>query len=173
MRFIAVWCCALIVALLSSAALAAESGVTPSGLYFTIYSDGEATVSRSKGALETDWKIKCSIDKMNDKKECFVAAKRSPIVVDYGYSDKPRRVCVAGHDFPRRTAMIRAGKSKPIATESNGCVSVSRILPALLNSDSVATRKYHWPYSDSLDESGPLTGLKEALGIVAIIRGRI
>ncbi|MCF1436834.1 hypothetical protein GOZ97_22675 [Agrobacterium vitis] len=110
---------------------------------------------------------------MNDKKDCEIFAKRSPILIDYKFSSTPQIVCVQGHDFPGRTALIRIDGNAPIRTGENGCVSAQQVMDQLKAGTKVSTRKTHWPYDQNRDQEGDLVGLGEAMQLLEYIRSRI
>ena len=145
-------------------------GTTSNGLTYKIYGDGTATITADASAISPDWRITCKSDAMNDKQDCDIESGRTSLLIDYKFSKTPQLVCIKGHDFPGRNAYIRIGKSTPIRTNEYGCLPASKIISSLLSSDSVSTRKVHWPYDYHVDETGPLRGLKEAVDLMAYIR---
>lgn len=67
------------------------------------------------------------------------------VYLDFSQSDM-ERICVYGHDFPARTAMLRVGKNPPIRTNENGCVDMSEELEAQLTSNKLLkVRGVEWP----------------------------
>lgn len=147
-----------------------RAGTTPSGLNYKIYGDGEATINSDISNITPDWKIICKTDAMNDKLDCDITSGRTPLFIDYSYSINPQTVCIYGHDYPGRVALIRVDKSPPISSGENGCVTAAAIMPALLRSKTISTRKVHWPYDNTVDETGPLLGLREATELLLYVR---
>ena len=70
-------------------------------------------------------------------------------------------LCVAGHDYPGLTAMIRVDGKKAIETNENGCLSLSNSLDDQLRSGlKVVIRGSHWPYKSPETKSISLDGYR-------------
>lgn len=152
-----------------------HAGITKTGLHYFIYSDGTATISQTADTFSSKlWAVNCRIDAMNDRKDCEIFGERSPLLIDYRFSDRPSLICVQGHDFPGRTAMIRIDSSAPIRTGENGCVTASRDLVERLKAAKVvSTRKVHWPYDQNVDEQRDTLGLADAMDLLSYVRSRL
>ena len=56
-------------------------------------------------------------------------------------------LCVAGHNFPGKKAMIRIDNNKAIETNKSGCLIISNAIDAQLRlGNKITIRGYHWPY---------------------------
>lgn len=148
-----------------------RQGSTPSGMTYKIYSDGEATIITRPDVIFSGWKVRCKKDVMNDKQDCDITSYDAPLLIDYGFQSTPRLVCITQHDFPGRRAQMRIGGSQPITTSENGCVSAPAVMSRLLSSETVSTRKYHWPNDYKIDETSRLLGLKDAIDLMTYVRG--
>ncbi|MEP4525113.1 MAG: hypothetical protein ABJ005_13980, partial [Alloalcanivorax venustensis] len=87
---------------------------------------------------------------------------KSDIYLWINLSQSTREVfCVAGHDYPGLTAMIRVDSEKAIETNENGCLSLSNSLDDQLRSGSkVFIRGSHWPYKSPETKNISLDGYR-------------
>lgn len=152
-----------------------RTGITKTGLHYFIYGDGTGTISRTEDTFSSKlWAVNCRIDAMNDRKDCEIFGQSSPLLIDYRLSDRPSLICVQGHDFPGRTALIRVDGSAPIRTGENGCVTATRdLVERIRNAHMVSTRKVHWPYDQNMDEQRETVGLGDAMDLLSYIRDRL
>lgn len=145
-----------------------RGGTTPSGSTYRFYSDGSGSLTNG---LST-WSFSCSTDKINDQKKCEISNSSVDLFINYGASSSPRWICSIRHDFPGRTGAIRVDSNKAMTTDTDGCIPGSRI-SQLLTGKSITVRSVEWPYDYHRDATGPITGLKDAMDLVAHIRKNI
>ena len=79
---------------------------------------------------------------------------------------------MTGHDFPGRRSAIRIGTSPARTTDTEGCIG-GGAFAALLQDDTVVTRRVEWPYDYAKDDTGPLEWLGEAYDLMRYIRGNV
>lgn len=151
--------------------LRSREGTAPSGLSYRYYSDGTGSVGDITNGEH--WTINCAIDRISDKRTCHISSSEANIFVQYRSNKHPTSICVWDHDFPGRTAMIRADKNTAIKTNEEGCVAAPKILKQMLAGSAITTRSIKWPYEDSIDKTASLKGFGDAVKLVAFIRTNI
>lgn len=107
------------------------------------------------------WSFRIKNDEMTDEQKISVRRYPYKMTDQFGeikldsnvylwinLSNAHREVlCVAGHDFPGKTAMIRVDKNDPIETNKNGCLHLSSSLDdQLRKGNTLIIRGYHWPF---------------------------
>lgn len=138
------------------------------GLHFRVFADGSGSVALGPGVQAFRWWIDCRVDAMDDRRHCYLSSMDG-LFISFGATDRPTQVCVSGHDFPGRTAMIRIDRNPPITTSERGCVAAETIMPQLLAGAEVTTRRVRWPRDFNVDTTTTLEGLSAALGLIARI----
>lgn len=91
-------------------------------------------------------------------------------MIIYQEAREPRMICVRGHDFPKRPAMIRVDKQPPVTTDDESCVDAEMIFGDLSGAKFILTRWYKWPYDTPVDTTTSLLGIAVAVKIVAEIQ---
>lgn len=131
--------------------------------------------ANSKTTFDDEWSFQVKNDEMDD--EQIITVRRYPhkisdrfgemqlksdIYLWINLSQSSREVlCVAGHDYPGLTAMIRVDNKKAIETNENGCLSLSNSLDDQLRSGSkVVIRGSHWPYKSPETKDISLDGYR-------------
>lgn len=111
--------------------------------------------------LKDTWSFKIKNDEMTDEQK--ISARRYPYNMSDAFGEikldsnvylwinlsnaDQEVLCVAGHDYPGKTAMIRVDKNDPIETNKNGCLHLNSSLDdQLRNGYTLVIRGYHWPY---------------------------
>ncbi|MEP4348476.1 MAG: hypothetical protein ABJ343_05540 [Marinobacter sp.] len=129
----------------------------------------------SESTFDDEWSFQVKNDEMDD--EQIITVRRYPhkisdrfgemelksdIYLWINLSQSTREVfCVAGHDYPGLTAMIRVDSEKAIETNENGCLSLSNSLDDQLRSGSkVFIRGSHWPYKSPETKNISLDGYR-------------
>ncbi|MEP1895712.1 MAG: hypothetical protein ABJQ98_16530 [Alloalcanivorax venustensis] len=131
--------------------------------------------ANSETTFDDEWSFQVKNDEMDD--EQIITVRRYPhkisdrfgemelksdIYLWINLSQSTREVfCVAGHDYPGLTAMIRVDSEKAIETNENGCLSLSNSLDDQLRSGSkVFIRGSHWPYKSPETKNISLDGYR-------------
>ncbi|MGK7660690.1 MULTISPECIES: hypothetical protein [unclassified Marinovum] len=138
--------------------------------HIKIFPDGSGSVALGPDVLDFAWRIDCRVDAMSDNRKCNITSGRDGIFVYYGESQRPRQVCVSGHDFPGRRGMIRVNTGSPVNTDTDGCVQAGSLLSQLRTGTSVTTRRVEWPYDYPVDATTTLAGFSKAMEVVEGIR---
>ncbi|GGA64642.1 hypothetical protein [Pelagibacterium lentulum] len=149
-----------------------RSGVTPSGLSYTYHPDGSGSVDTGTGNLMGNWAVDCTRDRMTDRRECHIRSLEAKLLVEFGQSNTPQRVCIIGHNFPGRTGAIRVDSNSLVNTGTSGCVAGS-FAQQMVAANRVTVRYVEWPYDYPRDHSALLRGYPEAAELLRFIRGNI
>jgi hypothetical protein len=131
----------------------------------SLYSDGSGSFGLPKDLelLGNHWSFHVKSDEMTDKIK--VTAYRmgqfdingKKFSAPFGlYLDLAKSsnelICVLGHDFPGRTALIRVDKNNAVKTNNKGCVKLSKKLDVKFRSGQIAkVRGREWP--DDFDKT--------------------
>lgn len=149
-----------------SAAPLGKAEYVKDGFLIRQYPDGSGSVAIGEEYDAHRWSYNCRIDKMTDKRACYISATLGGPFISYSSGRYPTFVCILGHDFPGRTGMIRVDANAPIETSSEGCVPASDILEQMKNGQNFITRSYRWPRDWSVDSETSLSGLSLVLEVV-------
>lgn len=130
----------------------------------------------SETTFDDIWSFQVKSDEMNDEKVITVNRRPHKIDEEFGemrleseiylwinFSETSREVlCVAGHDYPGLTAMIRVDNKNALKTNENGCLSLSPGLDGqLMSGSTLIIRGSHWPYKSPETKSISLDGYKK------------
>lgn len=128
-----------------------------------IWHDGSGVIGKPSDVegFKDTWSFRIKTDEMTDEK--VITADRyaytnsrefGKLKLNYdiwlwlNFSKKDQEMlCIAGHDYPGKRGMIRIDKNRPITTNENRCVRLSKDLDTQLRKEGQITlRGYHWPY---------------------------
>jgi len=164
---------ASIVAFLVATSTAAEDATLPTegwkvvdGFNVVKEPTGRATVTKSDDISVGRWQVQCPIDQMTDKRNCAIVGDVGGLSLFFGDSQEPLMMCVFGHNFPGKTALIRLDMAPPITTDKDGCVQDAESIRALSTAKVFKTRWSRFPFNASVDTATQLIGLNVAIGIV-------
>lgn len=135
----------------------------------SLFSDGSGSFGTPQQVEYHDntWNIEIKKDEMTDKPD--ISAYRMARTKNGGPSsiglylsldaaDK-ETACAFGHDYPGRKAMLRIDKNKPITTNENGCIWLTKNLDSQLRKGAKVTiRAYEWPYDYGITRDVDLSG---------------
>ena len=111
--------------------------------------------------FDDSWHFHIKNDEMSDKQIITVRKHPYTISKEFGeirltsniylwlsLSTKGKEViCVSGHDYPGKNAMIRIDSNPAIKTNTEGCLWLTEDLDSQMKAGSKITiRGYHWPY---------------------------
>ncbi len=150
----------------SSAFAQGKSTYSEDGFYISILEDGSGSVSRSKDIFEPHWSFFCQVDAMSDQRMCVFHRGLGGLFISYGGQPAPQSICVFGHDFPGRIAMIRVDKLPPVETDLSGCTSAKPLLDQLIAGSNVTVRRYEWPRDWPVDETSTLDGFHMTMKVI-------
>ena len=162
--------------------------------------DPEVTISCKSFSCEYDrknadentsfsdtWSFHIKTDEMTDEQQITVSKYAWKINEQFGemrmdsniylwmiLTDKNSEVlCVAGHDYPGMTGMIRVDKNPPLETRENGCLELTKDLDDQLRSGSQITiRGSHFPYRGAETQVVDLGGYSEMSDFLRSRRGQ-
>ena len=132
------------------------------------------------------WSFRIKIDEMTDEQQITVRKDAWKINEQFGemrmdsniylwviLNDKNSEVlCVAGHDYPGMTGVIRVDKNPPLETRENGCLELTKDLDDQLRSGSKLTiRGSHLPYRGAETQVIDLGGYSEMSEFLRSRRG--
>lgn len=138
----------------------------------------------ANSTFDDTWSFHVRDDEMTDEQIITVTRKPYTISEEFGEmrlrsniylwinlsEDDQEHLCVSGHDYPDKNAMIRVGSNTAIDTNENGCVLLSGSLNSQMSSaDTITIRGYHWPYDDAETFQISLGGYSQ---IMAFLRGK-
>lgn len=146
-----------------------RAGTTRQGLDYRFFQGGSGSIGVIGADILDRWSFDCTRDAMTDKRNCYVTNHNAAVFIGYGSSANPQVVCVLGHDFPGRTAMIRVDARPAHKTNEEGCV-FGDIIAEIANGSVVRTRAVKWPYDTNVDKSGTLVGSAAAIDLVTFIK---
>ncbi|MBB6483919.1 hypothetical protein [Rhizobium lusitanum] len=172
---------AIIAATLSGCVSPNPVSTTSDGYRIQKFSQGTVSVGKSANLLAAgNWSVSCQTDAMTGKRNCSITSLAGALFIDYGSSPKPQRVCALLHDAPGMTALIRVDSHPAVATDTQGCVSASRIIHQMRSGSTFLARVgaiNDWsPDLRSVikDSRASLEGLNKAMETVADIQaGRL
>lgn len=140
-----------------------------------IYSDGSGLLGLPQEVKDFNdtWALNIRRDKITDK--LIVTAQRYAYTTTSEFGEikletdislwlnlsnpKSEYLCVAGHNFPGKQAVIRVDRNAPILTNEKGCVRITRNLDdQLLRGKEIVIRGYHWPYEGAETQTIKLGG---------------
>lgn len=116
-----------------------------------------------------EWHYRVSMDRMSDSVKAHIlrsgyyqtekngrrlSSDLGLFFVMDGSTNSANVLCVMGHNFPGRSAMIRIDQNKSYTTLKNGCLPLSsKLLKELRQGLVVSVRGYKWPhdYTDDAD----------------------
>jgi len=119
------------------------------------------------------WSFRIKNDEMTDEQKITVRRYPYKLTDSFGeiklesnlylwmnFSNAEREIlCVSGHDFPGKKAMIRVDSNDPIETNKNGCLRLDTSRDSQLRKgNSLIIRGYHWPYDGAETRSISLGG---------------
>ncbi len=120
------------------------------------------------------WEFSVKVDEMTDSRHVELRRSASryderygeyPMTVDISLfirlsSDEYQMLCVAGHDYPGKSAMIRIDDNPPIENRyQKGCFPLTSDLEEQLRrGNRIMIRGYTWPYSEANTYSVNLSG---------------
>lgn len=143
------------------------------GFWIAKTHEGYAHITKEDDIEVGRWEINCSMDKMIDKRKCAIFSGNGAPAFIYDVDRTPRFVCIRGHDFPGKTGMIRVDKHPAVATDPQGCVEATQIMPQILAGKVVLARWYQFPYDVSVDTETSLIGLPIAIKTVTEFQDNI
>ncbi|EMG3208417.1 TPA: hypothetical protein UOJ16_000788 [Klebsiella pneumoniae] len=135
--------------------MAVEHGLIDRIPYTLYHSDGSGNV----GVADQAWSFGCVKDSMTDKKQCEITNESIRIIKKAkGYS-----AIVGNEHFPGRSAYIRVGQGKPIASGDNGYFpNVTGIVGSINGGTKLLTRYTKWPYDYVVDTEVNTIGFEQA-----------
>lgn len=181
---------AIAAALLSSVAFSSEPEAVSEGDFVgKLYDDGSGIFgSQFEVSKYGDvWNLTVTADPITDKK--IIRAKRNVFNQLEGFgkvqlrtemaleidlsSPGAEKLCVSGHNYPNKSAVIRVGKGTPISTSKSGCTPITKELDAKLKSESaLVMRGYRWPYAGGENLTVDLSGYAELTSLLRKRRGQ-
>ena len=114
------------------------------GLSYQYSSDRSAEV-RLPGS--GSWLAGCKVDNIRGQEGCYINLQ-SFLTMQVSRSGSPSGVCVWGHDFPGRRAMLRVDNNAPMTSDSDGCFGGSaaqRIGQQLASGRVLRVEAVEWP----------------------------
>lgn len=143
-------------------------GTTPDGLKYVYYSDGYGSIGSIVGSGPY-WRVNCRADAMTDERMCSVSSHRTNLSFLFDSGNNINFVCVNGHDYPDRKAMVRIDGGAATESLADGCLVAAPLLPLLVDGAVVRTRHYEWPYDRAIDEEAALESVGDALSLARFI----
>ncbi|QIZ75753.1 hypothetical protein [Ferrimonas lipolytica] len=149
---------------ISTSVFASDAEILKLGPYTgLLWPDGSGVIGKPYDVekFKDRWSFLIKVDEMNDDQEITVDRKAYKNTDEFGKirlsaniylwlnisKAEEEILCVAGHDYPGKKAMIRVDKHDPIETNVSGCVALDDELDSLLKGGTKITiRGYHWPY---------------------------
>lgn len=156
--------------------LAAESERLDFGAHIgEIFGDGSGYIGSPEDVerISDTWSFRIKADAITD--ETIITANRrayrrlegfgkiqleTDLYLLFEFSDPNQElICIAGHDFPGLTGMIRIDDNEPIETNEEGCVLLDDKLETQLKAgNALVLRGSHWPYRDPETQTISLDG---------------
>lgn len=117
--------------------------------------------ANANSVFKDSWSFRIKNDEMSDEQIITVSRQpykmskdfeeiqlKSGIYLWINLSKKGEEIlCVAGHDFPGKKAMIRVDSNALIETNVNGCLFLNESLDSQMKAGiKITIRGYNWPY---------------------------
>ncbi|MBL3562229.1 hypothetical protein [Rhodovulum sulfidophilum] len=140
---------------------AARVGIDPvSGGQYTYFSRGKSELLLPSG--ET-WILGCRKDTIRGTTLCNMNFEPMDqgLIMNVTTSGAVRSICVGGHDFPGRRALVRIDQHPAISSDSNGCFhggSAQRVASQLNGAQVLQTEAVKWPYDSGIQRQFALSG---------------
>lgn len=163
----------LVFALLVAVPAAAEDDAFPKDTWkvvdgFNVTKDpsGRATITKVDDISVGRWQVECRVDQMTDKRNCAIVGDAGGLSLFFGDREDPVMMCIFGHNYPGKTALIRLDMNPPITTDENGCVLDAGAIKTLLTAKVFKSRWSRFPFDASVDTATQLVGLDVAIGVL-------
>jgi hypothetical protein len=145
-------------------------GTAPGGSFYRFQANGFGTLRIAADLLSPTWTFDCTRDAMTDRRDCRLHA---PETLAFFFSGRePQWVCIVGHTYPGKTGAIRIDGAKPIETNERGCVD-GAVAKQLAGAKEVVVRYVTWPYKAPQDTHPSMSGLADALALMAYVYSNI
>ncbi len=116
------------------------------------------------------WEPRCTIDAMTDKERCSVNNLYAEMFIILDEKREPKYICVSGHNYAGKQAVIRVDKNKPFNTDETGCLESPDLLKQMIAGKIILSYRYKWPTEHPIDRYGELDSLSSALKKVKEIK---
>ena len=128
------------------------------------FPEGAAWVRLSEDVFANYWSIDCHKDIMSDQRNCVIKSwSGGPRI--FFEKQNIRSICVTGHDYPGRIALIRFGADQPVQTNVVGCTNSAKVINKITSDEVIYTRHVRWPYDRNVDKTIRLDGLAKAVSV--------